>query len=164
MPHGIESPGDAEQTCIHRGRHDRLFLPGPWSDGRQPVHQAHCAVCGRRQYRRRRPPADGWTFGEVEAYGDRGKQAGRGRGRRHRGGGQGGAGWDHALVPTVSHAVNPALQPRLPYDSKGDFVAVARVATVPLVLSVASSFPAATLAVDVGPTISAMFDRSQPNT
>jgi tripartite-type tricarboxylate transporter receptor subunit TctC len=49
------------------------------------------------------------------------------------------------LFTTVSHAINPALQPRLPYDSKGDFVAIARVATVPLVLSVTNSFPAKTL-------------------
>jgi tripartite-type tricarboxylate transporter receptor subunit TctC len=48
------------------------------------------------------------------------------------------------LFTTVSHAINPTLQARLPY-SQADFAAVARVATVPLVLSVHPSVPATTL-------------------
>lgn len=46
------------------------------------------------------------------------------------------------LFTTVSHAINPTLFDQLPYDSDRDFVAVAHVANVPLVLSVHPSVPA----------------------
>ncbi|QCI67163.1 Bug family tripartite tricarboxylate transporter substrate binding protein [Phreatobacter stygius] len=49
------------------------------------------------------------------------------------------------LFTTVSHAVNPGLNSRLPYDSTADFVPIAHVATAPLVLSVHPSVPAAKL-------------------
>jgi tripartite-type tricarboxylate transporter receptor subunit TctC len=49
------------------------------------------------------------------------------------------------LFTTVAHAINPTLQAQLPY-SQTDFTSVARVATVPLVLSVHPSVPAGTLA------------------
>lgn len=49
------------------------------------------------------------------------------------------------LFTTVAHAINPTLQARLPYDSLADFEPVARVATVPLVLSVNPNVPVATL-------------------
>jgi tripartite-type tricarboxylate transporter receptor subunit TctC len=49
------------------------------------------------------------------------------------------------LFATVAHAINPTLQAQLPY-SQADFVPIARVATVPLVLSVHPSVPATTLA------------------
>src|SRR5580698_4671354 len=39
------------------------------------------------------------------------------------------------LFATVAHAINPTLQAQLPY-SQADFMPIARVATVPLVLSV----------------------------
>jgi tripartite-type tricarboxylate transporter receptor subunit TctC len=49
------------------------------------------------------------------------------------------------LFATVAHAINPTLQAQLPY-SQADFASIARVATVPLVLSVHPSVPANTLA------------------
>ncbi|WP_275428560.1 tripartite tricarboxylate transporter substrate-binding protein, partial [Enterobacter hormaechei] len=49
------------------------------------------------------------------------------------------------LFTTVSHAVNPGLNSRLPYDSTADFVPIAHVATAPLVLSLSPSVPATTL-------------------
>jgi tripartite-type tricarboxylate transporter receptor subunit TctC len=49
------------------------------------------------------------------------------------------------LFATVAHAINPTLQAHMPY-SQADFTAVARVATVPLVLSIHPSVPANTLA------------------
>jgi tripartite-type tricarboxylate transporter receptor subunit TctC len=49
------------------------------------------------------------------------------------------------LFATVAHAINPTLQAQLPY-SQADFMPIARVATVPLVLSVHPSVPANTLA------------------
>ncbi len=49
------------------------------------------------------------------------------------------------LFTTVSHAVNPGLNSRLPYDSTADFVPIAHVATAPLVLSVNPAVPAQTL-------------------
>lgn len=49
------------------------------------------------------------------------------------------------LFTTVAHAINPTLQAQMPY-AQTDFVSVARVATVPLVLSVHPSVPANTLA------------------
>jgi tripartite-type tricarboxylate transporter receptor subunit TctC len=49
------------------------------------------------------------------------------------------------LFATVAHAINPTLQAQLPY-SQADFASIARVATVPLVLSVHPFVPANTLA------------------
>lgn len=46
------------------------------------------------------------------------------------------------LLTTVAHAVNPSLQPRLPYDTERDFAPVALVATVPLVVLVRRDLPA----------------------
>jgi tripartite-type tricarboxylate transporter receptor subunit TctC len=48
------------------------------------------------------------------------------------------------LFATVAHAINPTLQAQLPY-SQADFMPIARVATVPLVLSVHPSVPVNTL-------------------
>ncbi len=45
------------------------------------------------------------------------------------------------LMVSIAHAVNPALYPRLPYDSAGDFRAVAPVAVVPNLLAVPSDRP-----------------------
>ncbi len=45
------------------------------------------------------------------------------------------------LTVSIAHAVNPALYPRLPYDSAGDFRAVAPVAVVPNLLAVPSDRP-----------------------
>ena len=49
------------------------------------------------------------------------------------------------LVTTIGHAVNPALNPRLPYDSERDFTPVAHVANTALVLLVNRDFPATDL-------------------
>lgn len=48
------------------------------------------------------------------------------------------------LFGTSSHAINAALYPKLPYDSRKDFVLVALVAEVPMVLSVNPAIPART--------------------
>ena len=45
------------------------------------------------------------------------------------------------LMVSVAHAVNPALYPRLPYDSTADFAAVAPVAIVPNLLAVPAARP-----------------------
>src|SRR5215213_9137454 len=45
------------------------------------------------------------------------------------------------LMVSIAHAVNPALYPRLPYDSAADFGAVAPVAVVPNLLVVPASRP-----------------------
>src|SRR3954470_4432250 len=45
------------------------------------------------------------------------------------------------LMVSIAHAVNPALYPRLPYDSSADFAPVAPVAVVPNLLAVPSSRP-----------------------
>jgi tripartite-type tricarboxylate transporter receptor subunit TctC len=49
------------------------------------------------------------------------------------------------LLATVAHALNPALLGKLPYDSLNDFVPVAEVASVPMVLVVNPSVPATDL-------------------
>jgi tripartite-type tricarboxylate transporter receptor subunit TctC len=46
------------------------------------------------------------------------------------------------LVVTVGHAVNPSLYPKLPYDTLGDLVPVARIADLPSVLVVNPEVPA----------------------
>jgi tripartite-type tricarboxylate transporter receptor subunit TctC len=48
------------------------------------------------------------------------------------------------MGPTSTHAVNPAINPKLPYDNIADFTAVTLVATFPNVL-VAHPSTAATL-------------------
>ncbi|MBV1798883.1 tripartite tricarboxylate transporter substrate binding protein [Siccirubricoccus sp. G192] len=45
------------------------------------------------------------------------------------------------LMVSIAHAVNPALYPRLPYDSIADFAAVAPVAIVPNLLAVPAARP-----------------------
>jgi tripartite-type tricarboxylate transporter receptor subunit TctC len=45
------------------------------------------------------------------------------------------------LMVSIAHAVNPALYPRLPYDSAADFAAVAPVAVVPNLLAVPAGRP-----------------------
>src|SRR5215212_10551735 len=45
------------------------------------------------------------------------------------------------LMVSIAHAVNPALYPRLPYDSAADFGAVAPVAVVPNLLAVPADRP-----------------------
>jgi tripartite-type tricarboxylate transporter receptor subunit TctC len=46
------------------------------------------------------------------------------------------------LLSTASHAINPSVYSRLPYDTLKDFVNVTEVATVPIVLVVHPSVPA----------------------
>jgi tripartite-type tricarboxylate transporter receptor subunit TctC len=45
------------------------------------------------------------------------------------------------LMVSIAHAVNPALYPRLPYDSAADFTPVAPVAVVPNLLAVPAARP-----------------------
>ncbi|MFL1461727.1 tripartite tricarboxylate transporter substrate-binding protein [Roseococcus sp. DSY-14] len=45
------------------------------------------------------------------------------------------------LMVSIGHAVNPALYPRLPYDSVADFVSIAPVAVVPNILVVPADRP-----------------------
>src|SRR3954469_8380274 len=45
------------------------------------------------------------------------------------------------LMVSIAHAVNPALYPRLPYDSSADFAPIAPVAVVPNLLAVPASRP-----------------------
>jgi tripartite-type tricarboxylate transporter receptor subunit TctC len=45
------------------------------------------------------------------------------------------------LIVTVGHAVNPSLYPKLPYDTLGDLVPVARIADLPSVLVVNPEVP-----------------------
>lgn len=49
------------------------------------------------------------------------------------------------LFATVAHAINPTLMGSLPYDSDKDFIPVAHVANVPMVLSINPSVPASDL-------------------
>jgi tripartite-type tricarboxylate transporter receptor subunit TctC len=49
------------------------------------------------------------------------------------------------LIVTVGHAVNPSLYPKLPYDTLGDLVPVARIADLPSVLVVNPEVPAKTV-------------------
>ncbi len=46
------------------------------------------------------------------------------------------------LMTTVAHAVNPSLMPRLPYNTERDFMPVALVAKVPLIVLVRNDLPA----------------------
>jgi tripartite-type tricarboxylate transporter receptor subunit TctC len=46
------------------------------------------------------------------------------------------------LISTASHAINPSVFPKLPYDTLKDFASVAELATVPIVLVVNPSVPA----------------------
>jgi tripartite-type tricarboxylate transporter receptor subunit TctC len=46
------------------------------------------------------------------------------------------------LFTPTSHAINPNLYPKLPYDTQKDFVPVSVVASLPVVLAVNSSVPA----------------------
>jgi tripartite-type tricarboxylate transporter receptor subunit TctC len=45
------------------------------------------------------------------------------------------------LMVSIAHAVNPALYPKLPYDSSADFAPIAPVAVVPNLLVVPASRP-----------------------
>jgi tripartite-type tricarboxylate transporter receptor subunit TctC len=45
------------------------------------------------------------------------------------------------LFGVTQHAINPTLQPKLPYDTLNDFVPVARVTNQPLYMSVNASIP-----------------------
>ena len=49
------------------------------------------------------------------------------------------------LLPANTHAANPSLYKKLPYEVTKDFVPIARLATTSLVLMVKSDFPAKTL-------------------
>ena len=49
------------------------------------------------------------------------------------------------LLTSASHAINPSVYPRLPYDTLHDFSAVSHVATVPIILVVNSSLPVASV-------------------
>ena len=49
------------------------------------------------------------------------------------------------LLSTTSHAINPSVYAKLPYDTLKDFVTVTQVATVPTVLVVHPSVPANTI-------------------
>lgn len=51
-------------------------------------------------------------------------------------------GYTLLMTTSSTHSIGPALNPRLPYDARRDFVPVAHVATVPNVLVVSASFPA----------------------
>jgi tripartite-type tricarboxylate transporter receptor subunit TctC len=46
------------------------------------------------------------------------------------------------LISTASHAINPSVYRKLPYDTLKDFVSVTELATVPIVLVVNPSVPA----------------------
>ena len=49
------------------------------------------------------------------------------------------------LLPANTHAANPSLYRKLPYEVTKDFVPIARLATTSLVLMVKTDFPAKTL-------------------
>jgi tripartite-type tricarboxylate transporter receptor subunit TctC len=51
-------------------------------------------------------------------------------------------GYTLLLGATATHGVNPALNPKLPYDAIRDFTPISLVATIPHALVVNSSFPA----------------------
>jgi len=48
------------------------------------------------------------------------------------------------LLSTTSHAINPSVYSKLPYDTLRDFATVTQVATVPIVLVVHPSLPVTT--------------------
>ena len=50
------------------------------------------------------------------------------------------------MMASTGHAINPAFNPKLPYDTLKDFVAVNYVAYIPLVLAVHPSVPANSVA------------------
>jgi tripartite-type tricarboxylate transporter receptor subunit TctC len=60
------------------------------------------------------------------------------------------------LLSTTSHAINPSVYSKLPYDTLRDFATVTEVATVPIVLVVHPSLPATTVQELV------MYARSRP--
>jgi tripartite-type tricarboxylate transporter receptor subunit TctC len=62
------------------------------------------------------------------------------------------------LMVSIAHALNPALYPRLPYDSVADFAPVAPVAVVPNLLAVPAARPWRTQADLVSGRLDAMFD------
>ncbi len=49
------------------------------------------------------------------------------------------------LIASPSHAINPSLYPKLPYDSVADFVGVSKLAEVPNIVIVHPAVPARTL-------------------
>jgi tripartite-type tricarboxylate transporter receptor subunit TctC len=49
------------------------------------------------------------------------------------------------LFGVTQHAINPTLQPKLPYDTLNDFVPVARVTSQPLYMGVHTAVPGATV-------------------
>lgn len=55
-------------------------------------------------------------------------------------------GYTMLLGATTTHGINPALNPRLPYDALKDFTPISLVTTIPHVLVVNASVPANTLA------------------
>jgi tripartite-type tricarboxylate transporter receptor subunit TctC len=55
-------------------------------------------------------------------------------------------GYTILLGATTTHGINPALNPKLPYDAVKDFTPVSLVTTIPHVLVVNSTVPATTLA------------------
>ena len=54
-------------------------------------------------------------------------------------------GYTLLLGATATHGVNPALNPKLPYDAVKDFTPISLVATIPHALVVNASFPANTV-------------------
>jgi len=50
------------------------------------------------------------------------------------------------LFAPASHAINPSLYPKLPYDAKRDFAVISIVAALPVVLAVNSAVPAHSVA------------------
>ncbi len=55
-------------------------------------------------------------------------------------------GYTILLGATTTHGINPALNPKLPYDAEKDFTPISLVTTIPHVLVVNASVPANTLA------------------
>ena len=55
-------------------------------------------------------------------------------------------GYTFLLGATTTHGINPALNPKLPYDAEKDFTPISLVTTIPHVLVVNASVPATTLA------------------
>jgi tripartite-type tricarboxylate transporter receptor subunit TctC len=54
-------------------------------------------------------------------------------------------GYTLLLGATATHGVNPALNPKLPYDAVRDFTSISLLATIPHALVVNASFPANTV-------------------
>lgn len=82
---------------------------------------------------------------QTRPAGDRGKQAWRWRGDRHRG--RGACRFHRMLLFTsVAHAINPGFYPNLQFDSVKDFAPVAAVATAPNGIAARADAPFNTLA------------------